>query len=54
MKRLAHNDRVTSRERVIAAFNHEMSDRVPVNYMSNPGIDKKLKQYFDLSVHVIL
>lgn len=35
-------------ERVLAAFNHEIPDRVPVDYKSNAGLDARLKQHFAL------
>ena len=38
-----------SRERVLTAINHQEPDRVPVNYMANPEIDKRLKKHFGLS-----
>ena len=37
-----------SKNRVKNTFNREKSDRVPVNYLCNPGIDEKLKAHFDL------
>lgn len=44
-----HNkETMTSKDRVLAAINHEKQDRVPINYMANPEIDKKLKKYFNL------
>jgi len=39
---------MTSKERVMAAFHHTKSDRVPRDYDANPVIDKKLKQHFGL------
>lgn len=36
-------------ERVLAAFHHEIPDRVPVDYKSNPGLDSRLKRHFKLS-----
>jgi len=48
MTRLAKNEKLTSKERVICTFNHEIPDRIPVNYMYNPGIDQRLKAYFKL------
>ncbi len=42
------NEKMTPKERVLKAFHHEIPDRVPVNYMANPGIDARLKQYFGL------
>ena len=49
MNGLARDDRFKSRDRVIAVFSNEIPDRVPLNYMTNPGIDRKLKQYFGLN-----
>ena len=40
---------MNSKERVLAAFHHQVSDRVPINYLANPGIDLKLKQHFHLA-----
>ena len=37
---------MTSRERVLAAFAHTEPDRVPVNYLGNPGITGRLQQHF--------
>ena len=34
-------EKMTSKERVIRAFNFEKSDRVPINYMANPTIHLK-------------
>ena len=48
---LAHNDKLSSKERVIRTFNYEIPDRVPINYMYNPEIDKRLKGYFGLAAH---
>ena len=31
------------------AFNHQASDRVPIDYQANPGIDARLKAYFGLA-----
>lgn len=39
---------MTSKERVLMAFAHQEPDRVPVNYMANPGIDKRMKEHFGL------
>ena len=36
------------KERVLTAFAHQEPDRVPVDYLSNPGIDLRLKNYFGL------
>ena len=37
-----------SKERVLTAFFHQIPDRVPVNYMCNPGIDRRLKEHYGL------
>lgn len=39
---------MTSKERVMKAFNHVKADRVPINYMSNPGIHKRLLAHYNL------
>ncbi|MCC5833856.1 MAG: hypothetical protein JJU20_03905 [Opitutales bacterium] len=39
---------MTSKERVLTTFALEKADRVPVNYLANPGIDRRLKQHFGL------
>jgi hypothetical protein len=36
------------KDRVIAAFSHQAPDRVPVDYLANDGIDRRLKQHFGL------
>ncbi len=41
---------MNSKERVLRTFRHEETDRVPVNYFANPGIDSKLKKHFELKV----
>jgi len=40
---------MTSRERVRAAMARQIPDRVPINYMSNPGIHARLLQHFGLA-----
>ena len=40
---------MTSKERVLAAFSHAEPDRVPVNYLSNAGTDRRLKNHFGLA-----
>ena len=40
---------MTSKERVLATLAHEKTDRVPVNYSANTGIDKSLKAHFGLA-----
>ena len=37
---------MTSKERVMTAFARRQPDRVPINYMSNPGIDRRLQEHF--------
>jgi hypothetical protein len=39
---------MTSRERVLRAFHHQEPDRVPIDYLANPGIDARLKRHFGL------
>lgn len=39
------------KRRVQATFNHEKTDRVPYNYLSNPGIDARMKQHYNLSAN---
>jgi uroporphyrinogen decarboxylase len=40
---------MNSKERVLASFAREVPDRVPVNYLANPGIDHRLKKHFGLA-----
>ena len=40
---------MSSRERLLTALNHEEPDRVPINYMANPGIDGRLKEHDHLA-----
>jgi uroporphyrinogen decarboxylase len=40
---------MNSKERVLTAFAHQEPDRVPINYMANPGIDRRLKDHFGLA-----
>ena len=42
------DEKMTSKERVIAVFAGEVPDRVPINYDANPGIDGRLKAHFGL------
>ncbi|HPJ01308.1 MAG TPA: uroporphyrinogen decarboxylase family protein [Candidatus Limiplasma sp.] len=35
---------MNSKQRVLNAFYHEKADRVPMNYLSNPGLHKRLAQ----------
>lgn len=39
---------MTSKERVERTFRYDEIDRVPINYLSNPGIDQRLKAHFGL------
>ena len=40
---------MTSKQRVKLAINHQTPDRVPINYLANPGIDARLKKHFGLA-----
>ena len=40
---------MNSKERVLTAFARAQPDRVPINYMANPGIDGRLKEHFGLA-----
>ncbi|AKJ63423.1 uroporphyrinogen decarboxylase family protein [Kiritimatiella glycovorans] len=40
---------MTSKERTLRAIHFEEPDRVPVNYMCNPGINERLKRHFGLA-----
>jgi len=39
---------MTSKERVLKAFAHDIPDRVPIDYLANPGIDGRLKKHYGL------
>ena len=43
------NETMTSRERVLRAFERVPADRVPVDFQANPGVDVRLKKHFGLS-----
>ncbi len=43
------HETMTSRDRVLCAFEHVKADRVPVDYQANPGIDRRLKKHFRLA-----
>ena len=45
---IRQKESMSSKERVRATFAHQVTDRVPVNYHSNPGIDSRLKTHFGL------
>jgi hypothetical protein len=38
-----------SKERALRAFAHDEPDRVPIDYLANPGIDLRLKTHFGLA-----
>ncbi len=42
---------MSSKERVRCVFSREKPDRVPINYLSNPGVDKRLKEYLGLDAN---
>lgn len=48
METLRKKETITSKERVQKAIVGEKQDRVPINYLYNPGINKKLLKYFGL------
>ena len=39
---------MNSKERVLTAFAHQQPDRVPIDYLAEPGIDERLKNHFGL------
>ena len=39
---------MNSKERVLTTVANKPADRVPINYLSNPGIDGRLKEHFTL------
>lgn len=45
---MKHDERMTSKERVLTTFAFGKTDRVPINYSANAGIDQRLKRYFGL------
>lgn len=42
---------MNSKERVKRTFRHEETDRVPIDYMANPNIDRRLKEYYGLDIN---
>ena len=40
--------KMSSKERVLTALSRQEPDRVPINYLANPGIDRRLKEHFGL------
>ena len=47
-ERMLSMEQMTSKERVLATFKYQKTDRVPINYHSNPEIDRQLKKHFGL------
>ena len=45
---------MTSKERVLAAFARTEPDRVPINFASNPGVDRGLAEHFGCEVGELL
>lgn len=39
---------MTSKERAKRAFAHQQPDRVPIDYLANPDIDRRMKEHFGL------
>ena len=39
-----------SKDRVLTTMASQTADRVPVNYLANPGIDRRLKEHFGLKL----
>ena len=39
------------KDRVLTTLSRHPADRVPINYLANPGIDRRLKEHFGLSVN---
>ncbi len=42
------SNHMSSKERVLTTFARQEADRVPIDYMANPGIDARLKAHFGL------
>lgn len=40
---------MNSKQRALTAFDHQEPDRVPIDYVANPGIDLRLKNHFGLA-----
>lgn len=40
-----------SKERVLTSFANQEPDRVPINYLANPGIDRCLKKYYGIGIN---
>ncbi|MBN1543770.1 hypothetical protein JW992_16625 [candidate division KSB1 bacterium] len=39
----------SSKERVLTAFSHQEPDRIPIDYLYNPDIDRRLKKHYGLA-----
>jgi uroporphyrinogen decarboxylase len=42
-------ERMSPKERVLTTLSRQPADRVPINYLANPGIDRRLKKHFGLA-----
>ncbi|RKX35036.1 MAG: hypothetical protein DRP71_05075 [Verrucomicrobia bacterium] len=42
---------MNSEERAKRAYSHQEPDRVPIDYLANPGIDRRLKDHFGLQAN---
>ena len=40
---------MSPKQRVLQAFDRQIPDRVPLNYLANPGIDRRLKDHYRLA-----
>jgi hypothetical protein len=40
---------MTSKERVNRTYSHKEADRIPIDYLANPGIDLRMKKHFQLA-----
>lgn len=48
MRLIRDEEKMTAKERVKKTFAHQIPDRIPINYSANPGIDSRLKDYFNI------
>lgn len=46
--RILENEKFRSKERVMSVFNHQIPDRIPIDFSANPGIETRLMNYFGL------
>ncbi|MCX7934359.1 MAG: hypothetical protein N3A66_03770, partial [Planctomycetota bacterium] len=49
MPPLRQAENMSSKERVKRTWQRQATDRVPINYLANPGIDRRLKEYFGVA-----